>query len=91
MFDGGISLKSEDRVGARTRRLILGDEDVWVLVARQAEDVAGLLREGLDENGDAALWICRAVLEEGVVVIRAGEQVDPLPSDLVGHEEGEWA
>ena len=88
MIHGGeTSLNSARRWGrAAVDGLIIGGKEVWILVGRPGEDVAGLLRPGpgLDEDSGSALLVCRGVLEGGVLLLGdADPERDPLLSDLI--------
>lgn len=68
--------------------LLAGRSEVWVMVARPGEDPAGLLWSDDDQGGEAGTRVCRAVLEDGVLVMGdADPDEDPLLSDLLRGED----
>ncbi len=68
---------------------IIGGREVWVVVAARGEDVSDLLRTDLGKGAGEGLWVCRAVLENGEVILgRTDPACDPLLSELMIGEEG---
>jgi hypothetical protein len=65
--------------------VVVGGNEVWVLVARPGEDPADLLWSC---DGDDRLRICKAVLEGGVLVMGdADPDRDPLLSEILRGED----
>ena len=60
--------------------LVVGNRDVWVVVAPRGEDMADWLDGGDEIEGDAPLMVCRAVSEAGTVLL---DDADPLRDRLL--------
>ena len=97
MFDGGAQptdSTSPARGRRRARRgavdgLIVGGREVWVVVAASKDDIAGLLRDERRAPEEPPLRLCRAVLDDGVLVLGTADPCrDPLVSDLMRRDEG---
>lgn len=64
-----------------TPRIWTGDdEQMWVVVGGSGEDLDRLLIEGTDDAPEGELRLCRAVLDNGVVVLG---QMDPEIDDSI--------
>lgn len=68
--------------------LLAGRSEVWVMVARPGEDPADLLWSGEDREGESTVRVCRAVLDDGTLVLATADpEEDPLLSDLMRGED----
>ena len=69
-----------------TPRVWAGDDQhLWVIVGDSDDDLDGLLIEGASDAPGAQLRLCRAILDDGVVVMG---QIDPdvdAPIDDLWH------
>jgi hypothetical protein len=64
--------------------LVVGGNEVYVVVALPGDDVGALLRDGPDTPERVPLRVCRGILDEGIVVLGPTDpEHDPLLSDLV--------
>lgn len=71
--------------------LVVGGGEVWLMVARDEEELCDLLWAGADDDeGFRGLRLCREVLPDGTVVLdQADPGRDPLLSELLGGFERE--
>ena len=60
--------------------LVIGNRDVWVVVAPRGEDMADWLDGGDEIDGGGPLMVCRAVSEAGTVLL---DDADPLRDRLL--------
>jgi hypothetical protein len=97
VFEGGAHPNdptSQIRGRRRARRgavdgLIVGGREVWLVVAASKDDVARLLRDERGAPEEPPLRLCRAVLDDGVLVLGGADPSrDPLVSDLMRRDEG---
>ena len=63
--------------------LLIGRKDVWGVVGRLEEDDSDLFTDGGDPRAAAPLRLCRAVLDDAVVLGDADPEQDLLLSELM--------
>ena len=72
--------------------LVIGGNEVYVVLAHPGDDISDLLRGTGSDEDRVPLRVCRGILEEGFVVLGPADPIhDPLLSDLVRSVDGEEA
>ena len=72
--------------------LVVGGNEVYVVLAHPGEDIGSLVRGTGAEDDRVPVRVCRGILDEGVLVLGPADPIhDPLLSDLVRSVDGEQA